>query len=110
MAMPEDERPKKESNSDKVKDMYYYDILGLDPDVSSSGIKRRYLCVARKYSPDRAGAGSTEAQREFQEIGRAYAVLMNPELRSIYDQLGREGLWDKDEDDEDDEPVDPIML
>ena len=104
MALPEDIRPKK--GNDKVKDMYYYDKFGLDPDVDSSVIKRRYFNIARKYSPDRAGA-NPEAQTEFQEIGRAYAVLMNPKLRAKYDRVGRDGLWDEDDDGPD---IDPMML
>mmetsp|Transcript_22268 Transcript_22268/g.24807 ORF Transcript_22268/g.24807 Transcript_22268/m.24807 type:complete len:566 (+) Transcript_22268:39-1736(+) len=105
MALPEELR--RESSCSKVKDMYYYDKLGLDPDVDSSVIKRRYFNIARKFSPDRSGA-NPEAQTEFKEIGRAYTVLMNPELRAKYDLVGRDGLWDEDDDDEPD--VDPMML
>lgn len=114
MALPEDERPTEGKGSDEkssVKDMYYYEKLGLDSDVDSDTIKRRYLIMARKYSPERCGS-NPEAQEEFQEIGRAYTILMNPGMRAKYDKVGREGLWDEestdDENDEDD--VDPMML
>ena len=69
-------------------------------------IKRRYFIIARKYSPDRAGA-NPEAQKEFQEIGKAYTILMNPELRAKYDRVGRDGLWKEEAEPPD---VDPFML
>lgn len=105
VALPVDMRA--ENGSNRVKDMYYYDKLGLDPSVDSNMIKRRYFIIARKYSPDRAGS-NPEAQTEFKEIGRAYAVLMNPDLRAKYDKVGRDGLWDDDDDDDDN--IDPLML
>ncbi|KAG7348343.1 DnaJ protein [Nitzschia inconspicua] len=108
--IPEDHRPKDDNNlgipTKKVKDTYYYDKLGLDPGVDSDMIKRRYYIIARKYSPDRAGANK-KAQNEFQEIGRAYTILMNPDLRAKYDRVGRETLW---EDEEEPPDVDPFML
>lgn len=108
--IPEDKRSKGANaagiSSKKVKDTYYYDKLGLDPGVDSDMIKRRYFIIARKYSPDRAGSNK-QAQQEFQEIGRAYTILMNPELRAKYDRVGKDMLWEEEE-----EPpeVDPFML
>ena len=93
----------------RVKDPYYYDLLNLDPSVDSAMIKRRYFIIARKYSPDRCGANPA-AQKEFQEIGNAYMVLMNDELREKYDRVGRAGLWKEEIDYADDDNVDPIYL
>mmetsp|Transcript_63433 Transcript_63433/g.95765 ORF Transcript_63433/g.95765 Transcript_63433/m.95765 type:complete len:537 (-) Transcript_63433:122-1732(-) len=98
--VPEDSRK-------KVKDMHYYDLLGLDPSVDSAMVKRRYYIIARKYSPDRCGANS-QAQEEFNEIGHAYMVLMNAELREKYDRVGRKGLWKTES--YDDEDVNPNTL
>ena len=109
MALPEDERPAKGTNKKRVKDMYYYDKLGLDCDVESDTIKRRYFIVSRKYSPDRCGS-NPKAQEEFQEIGRAYAILMNPALREKYDKVGRDRLWDEEDSDDEEEEMDPFML
>jgi hypothetical protein len=103
--VPEEFRAPEDSNK-KVKDMYYYDLLGLDPSVDAAMVKRRYFIIARKYSPDRAGA-NPKALEEFNEIGHAYMVLMNPELREKYDRVGRKGLW-KLEDSATD--VDPNVL
>jgi len=109
MALPEDERPTKGTNDKTVKDMYYYDKLGVDCDVDSNTIKRRYFIVSRKYSPDRCGSNPT-AQAEFQEIGRAYAILMNTSLRAKYDKVGRDRLWDEEDSDDEEDDVDPMML
>jgi hypothetical protein len=107
-AIPEDKRSVETNaiTTKKVKDTYYYDKLGLDPGVDSAMIKRRYYIISRKYSPDRAGA-NRHAQEEFLEIGRAYTILMNPDLRAKYDRVGKEMLWEEEE-----EPpqVDPFML
>jgi curved DNA-binding protein CbpA len=105
--VPEEKRPKSKEGGEMVKDTYYYDKLGLDPSVDSDMIKRRYFIIARKFSPDRAGAKNPQAQQEFAEIGRAYTILMNPDLRAKYDRVGRDMLWQEEE-----EPpeVDPFML
>jgi hypothetical protein len=109
MALPEDQRSTNGDKRKKVKDMYYYDKLGLDCDVDSDTIKRRYYILSRKYSPDRCGS-NPKAQQEFQEIGRAYAVLMNPDSRAKYDRNGRGKLWDEEDGDPDEDDVDPMML
>lgn len=109
MALPEDERSARGTNDKRVKDMYYYDKLGLDCDVDSDTIKRRYFIVSRKYSPDRCGS-NPQAEAEFQEIGRAYAILMNPGLRAKYDRVGRDRLFDEEDSDDEEEDVDPLML
>jgi hypothetical protein len=103
--IPEEFRAPEDSER-TVNDMYYYDLLGLNPSVDAAMVKRRYYIIARKYSPDRAGA-NPDAQKEFNEIGHAYMVLMNPELREKYDRVGRKGLW-KEEDSPPD--VDPNIL
>lgn len=75
-----------------VKDTYYYDLLGLDSTATISAVQRRYMIIARKFTPERCGA-NPQAQHKFQQIGEAYVVLTNPELRERYDRLGREGLF-----------------
>jgi hypothetical protein len=110
IALPEEERPNNSGDkNNKVRDMYYYDKLGLDCDVDSDTIKRRYFIVSRKYAPDRCGS-NPKAEQEFREIGQAYAILMNPNLRAKYDRVGRDRLWDEGDSGDDDDDVDPMML
>lgn len=109
--IPEDEMTssaKARQNEKKVKDTYYYDLLGLSPEVESDVIKRRYYIIARKFSPDRCGA-NPDAQKEFKEIGQAYCILMNKDLRERYDKVGKEHLYDFDVSAEPPE-VDPFKL
>lgn len=106
-AIPEAERPVEATTGKKVKDRRLYDRLGLDPSVDKKIIKRRYFILARKYSPDRTGANE-KANEQFQEIGKAYMILMNDELRAKYDRVGYERLWE--EEDEETEDIDPLLL
>lgn len=104
-ALPEAEREASGSGH-SVKDDFYYSLLGVDADASADQIKRRYYIIARKFSPDRAGA-NPDAQKQFQEIGKAYTILMNPDLRAKYDRVGRDGLWKEEVEPPD---VDPFVL
>lgn len=66
--------------------MNYYEILGIKPGATPDEIKRAYRKLARKFHPDVSTAGDAEAR--FKEVGEAYAVLKDPELRAAYDDSG----------------------
>lgn len=69
----------------------FYEILGVSQDASEGEIKKQYRKLSKQYHPDK-NAGNEEAQRQFQEIARAYEVLSDNEKRQIYDLEGAEGL------------------
>jgi len=76
--------------SSAVKDMEYYEVLGVAADASSGQIKKAYYISARKYHPDKNP--SEEAKVKFQAIGEAYQVLSDKKLRKVYDKEGKDGL------------------
>lgn len=69
----------------------YYKLLGVSRDASEDDIKKAYKKMALKWHPDR-NSGSEEAAQKFKEISEAFEVLSDKQKRTIYDQLGEEGL------------------
>jgi molecular chaperone DnaJ len=73
------------------KQQDYYDVLGVSRDASDEEIKKAYRGLAMKHHPDR-NPGDEEAAHRFKEAAEAYAVLSDPDKRSVYDEYGHEGL------------------
>ena len=69
----------------------YYEILGVARGASETDIKSAYRKLALKYHPDR-NQGSKEAEEKFKEAAEAYAVLADPQKRSLYDRYGHAGV------------------
>ncbi|MBQ7489639.1 MAG: molecular chaperone DnaJ [Bacteroidales bacterium] len=69
----------------------YYEVLGVDKNVSADDLKKAYRKMAMKYHPDR-NPGDKEAEEKFKEAAEAYDVLSNPEKRARYDQFGHAGM------------------
>jgi molecular chaperone DnaJ len=65
----------------------YYQILGLDKNVTDTDLKKAYRQLALKYHPDR-NPGDKAAEDKFKEINEAYACLSDPQKRSNYDNFG----------------------
>ena len=71
----------------KYKD--YYEILGIDRNAKEEEIKSAYRKLARKYHPDlNTGEDKKKAEEKFKELNEAHEVLIDPEKRKKYDQLG----------------------
>lgn len=69
----------------------YYEVLGVARSASDEELKKAYRRLAVQYHPDK-NPGDRKAEEKFKEVSEAYEVLSHPEKRSVYDQLGHEGL------------------
>jgi molecular chaperone DnaJ len=69
----------------------YYEVLGVQKNVSEKDLKRAYKRLAMKLHPDR-NPGDTEAEARFKEAGEAYEILSNQQKRVAYDQFGHDGV------------------
>ena len=63
-----------------------YDLLGVARDADADTIKKAYRKRARQLHPD--VNPDPEASAQFQEVGRAYEVLSDPQKRAAYDRGG----------------------
>ncbi len=68
----------------------YYTLLGVTKNASPDELKRAYRKQALQYHPDKNK--SKEAEEKFKEINQAYEVLSDPQKKTVYDQVGREGF------------------
>jgi len=71
-----------------VKDTGYYELLGVRADATDAQIKTAYRKAALKFHPDR-NRDDPNAEQRFQEIGEAYQILSDSDLRGAYDRYGK---------------------
>lgn len=72
-----------------VADTAYYDTLGVQPTATELEIKKAYRKLAIVHHPDKNPNDPT-AHEKFQEIGEAYQVLSDKDLRPAYDKFGKD--------------------
>lgn len=70
-----------------VKDMTYYNLLGVAADAKPKAIKRAYYTKARTCHPDK-NPGNAEAAETFRQLHAAYLTLQDDEKRAAYDKWG----------------------
>jgi molecular chaperone DnaJ len=69
----------------------YYEVLEVAKTANEGELKSSYRKLAMKYHPDR-NPGDHAAEEKFKEAAEAYAVLADPEKRSLYDRFGHAGV------------------
>ncbi|WYZ43897.1 hypothetical protein EsH8_VII_000333 [Colletotrichum jinshuiense] len=72
-----------------VVDTAYYDTLGVQPTATDIEIKKAYRKLAIVHHPDK-NPNDPSAHEKFQEIGEAYQVLSDKDLRAAYDKYGKD--------------------
>ncbi|KAI9172259.1 putative J domain-containing protein [Paramyrothecium foliicola] len=72
-----------------VVDTAYYDTLGVQPTATELEIKKAYRKLAIVHHPDK-NPDDPSAHEKFQEIGEAYQVLSDTDLRKAYDKFGKD--------------------
>jgi len=66
----------------------YYQILGIETNVTSDQIKKAYRQLAMKYHPDRNPGNEDWANEKFKEVNEAFCVLSDPDKKRRYDRFG----------------------
>ncbi len=69
----------------------YYEVLGVDRNVSEADLKKAYRKLAKQYHPD-MNPNNQEAEAKFKEVNEAYAVLSDPQKKQQYDRFGHAGM------------------
>lgn len=65
-----------------------YDLLGVQKEASQQEITKAYRMMALKVHPDKNPNDFENAQRNFQRLNEAYAILNDPKKREFYDKTG----------------------
>jgi tetratricopeptide (TPR) repeat protein len=76
---------------EKLGDMDYYQLLGVQRDAALTAIRKAYFLAAKRYHPDAIArldlkAVRTEAGAVFARIAEANEVLSDPQRREAYDR------------------------
>ena len=69
----------------------YYEVLGIDRNADEATIKKAYRNLAMQHHPDK-NHNDDQAVEKMKQINEAYAVLCDPQKRSLYDRHGHAGL------------------
>lgn len=69
-----------------------YGALGLDPDVTASGLRSAFRRLSLKFHPDKATGSGLEVEEKWLSIKASYDMLSNPVMRFAYDRFGDKSM------------------
>jgi molecular chaperone DnaJ len=75
-----------------MADKDLYATLGVSRTANADELKTAFRNKAKQFHPDVHVGDKKAAEEKFKEIGEAYQILSDPQKRSIYDQVGYEGM------------------
>lgn len=82
--------------ADRLDQLDYYTLLGVDPASSAIDVRRAFRRFARKYHPDRFASAPAEKRERATEIYRrgseGVQVLCDPDARRLYDLALAKGI------------------
>ncbi len=64
----------------------HYTTLGVTPWANERQIRQAYRELSKLYHPDTTNLPTEVAVEQFRQINAAYAILSNPERRTLYDR------------------------
>lgn len=64
----------------------HYTTLGVTPWANERQIRQAYRELSKLYHPDTTNLPTDVAVEQFRQINAAYAILSNPERRTLYDR------------------------
>lgn len=80
------------NNFPKSQDDSLYKTLGVNRNSSETEIKKAYRKLALIHHPDRNPDNKEEAESKFKEISFAYEILSDNDKRTLYNEMGLEGV------------------
>ncbi len=69
-----------------VEGSTYYDQLQMPPTASLLQLRQAFRRLSKCYHPDTTTLPAPVAEKAFAQLQRAYAVLSDPQARSLYDE------------------------
>jgi len=68
----------------------YYEVLGVEEEATPIQIRKAYFNLAKQYHPDlnvhKSEKDQALSQSKFQEVGEAYELLMDENMKKQYDR------------------------
>lgn len=85
-----------EKTEQKEETVNFYQLLGVTCDATKKQIKKGYYSKARELHPDRNETMTqSNAEKAFDDLTFAYKVLIDDNLRELYDRFGKNAIDSK---------------